>query len=305
MFIRVCPKCNDEITYKHRGNFNTAVNKNNVCKRCAESNKHSRNIIQDREKFFNLYSKERMTEKEIAEIFNITVSYVRNYANDNNINRRDYDIQMEENGLKRCHTCKTFKEFNEFHNSKNTRDGLTTACKECQLKKSKVYREENCELLIIKSKRYTEKIKKENPELLQEWRRNGKKNYSKTEKGKWDSKCRSILRKVLKKMGLKKNSNTNILLGYSPEDMMNHLKRYELFYVGGYEVDHKIPISYFKVGTHPKIVNSLDNLWLTTIEYNQTKSNKWSEKISKDYYEIIKDYIKEDYLHLIETHDIQ
>ena len=302
MFIRNCPSCNCEITHTKKYNYLSAVKKRQVCKKCSTEKKYNRKTITDIVLFSKLYSQDRMSVCDIAKYFNVSQSYVKNFAYDNKIDRRDYDIKMESQGLKRCYECKTFKNKADFHNSNGTRDGLTTTCKECNCIKTNKWKNENHERVLNNVREYSKKIKETNPNKLKEWRKNGKKNYSKTEKGKWDGKCRSMLRKTLSKMGLVKNDRTSAMLGYSPKDLQEHLKQYDLYQFGGYEVDHKVPISFFKVGTPVSIVNSLSNLWLTSIDYNQSKSNKWADAISEDYYYQILSYIKEEHiqdLHLI------
>jgi hypothetical protein len=302
MFIRNCPSCQCEIIHTKKYNCQTAIRKGQLCKKCTTEKKYGRKTIIDKGLFSKLYSQDRLSVDDIAKHFNVSKSYVKNFANDNNINRRDYDTIMESKGLKRCHNCNTFKNKTEFHKSTSTRDGLTTMCKECSCIKTNKWKCENEEKVLQNSKEYSKRIKESDPEKFKEWRRNGKKNYRNSEKGKWDSKCRTMLRKVLSKMELDKNDKTSILLGYSPKDLQEHLKQYDLYENGNYEIDHKVPISFFNVGTPVNIVNSLSNLWLTSVEYNQNKSNKWADAISEKYYYQILPYIKERFiqdLHLL------
>ena len=118
MLVRNCPSCGFILTYKCIGNLNNANKKNSDCKKCTEAKKHGRNIITDNAIFFRLYSKERKTVKEIADYFGVLESTVKNYANDNKINRRDYDVVMESEGKKRCHGCNDFYIFDNFHKTK-------------------------------------------------------------------------------------------------------------------------------------------------------------------------------------------
>ena len=302
MFIRNCPSCQCEITHKSNSNCQTAIRKGQTCKKCSTEKKYGRKTITDTVLFSKLYSQDRLSVVDIAKHFNVSQSYVMNFANDNNINRRDYDITMESNGLKRCHNCSRFKNKTEFHKFTSTRDGLTTACKQCNNERAGHWKSENEERVLENAKKYIKKIKESNPEKLKEWSKQGKKNYRSTEKGKWDGRCRTMLRKVLSKMGLVKNNRTSIILGYSPKDLQEHLKQYSLYENGNYEIDHKVPISFFNVGTPVNIVNSLSNLWLTSIDYNQNKSNKWADAINEEYYYQILPYIKEEFiqdLHLV------
>jgi|LakMenEpi03Aug12_release.lakeMendotaPanAssembly.Ray.scaffolds.fasta_scaffold271469_4 hypothetical protein len=296
MLVRECPSCNSNITYSNKDNFNSANKKGSLCKKCAEAEKHGRKTITDINTFFRLYSEERRSVEDIAKHFEVLPSTVKNYANHNKINRRDYDIIMEKEGKKRCHGCKSFYVFDDFHKNNNTRDGLVTKCKKCMCEKSNDYKDKNLERVLKSTKEYSKRMKEENPETFKKWRKTAKKNYLNSEIGKWDSKCRSILKRALSKMGLTKNDTTNKLLGYSPKQLLDYLKTFDLYYEGGYEVDHKVPISYFKLGTHPSIINSLCNLQLTTIKYNQNKSNKFADPITIDYYDNIKLHIKEECL---------
>ena len=302
MFIRNCPSCQCEITHKNSSDCQTAIRKGRLCKKCSTEKKYGRKTITDIVLFSKLYSQDRLSIEDIAKYFNVNQSYVMNFAHSNKIDRRDYDIVMELQGFKRCHKCKTFKKKIDFHKNKEFRDGLTTTCKECNCIKANEWKSKNEERVLENSKKYAKKIKESNPEKLKEWVKQSKKNYRSTEKGKWDGRCRTMLRKALSKMGLVKNNRTSIILGYSPKDLQEHLKQYYLYENGNYEIDHKVPISFFNVGTPVNIVNSLSNLWLTSIDYNQNKSNKWADAISEEYYYQILPYIKEEFvqdLHLL------
>lgn len=76
---------------------------------------------------------------------------------------------------------------------------------------------------------------------------------------------REILRKTISQLKLNKIQTTKDLLGYTYDDLkMNMESKFEIGMSwdnhGDWHVDHIIPISLFKEGTSPSIVNRLDNL---------------------------------------------
>ena len=61
-----------------------------------------------------------------------------------------------------------------------------------------------------------------------------------------------------------------------------------------WNVDHKIPISWFKKETPFNIVNHLSNLHPMWWNENNTKSNNYSTSIDDIYHKLIMDYIQKD-----------
>jgi len=84
---------------------------------------------------------------------------------------------------------------------------------------------------------------------------------------------------ITRRFGGKKESTTYEILGYSAEQLKEHL---ETLFTDGmswenwgeWHIDHKIPVSKFEKDTDPKIVNSLSNLQPLWASDNIKKSNR-------------------------------
>lgn len=84
-------------------------------------------------------------------------------------------------------------------------------------------------------------------------------------KNHWRIRYRTSLRCVMKRLGIKKNDYTNILLGYSDLEFKEHIENQFINNMSwenrsSFEIDHIIPIVAFKVNTPMNIVSALDNL---------------------------------------------
>lgn len=81
---------------------------------------------------------------------------------------------------------------------------------------------------------------------------------------------------------LRKANSTSYLLGYSGQDLRNHLLKNSHFDIinENHVIDHVYPIvAFINVGIYnPTIINSLDNLQLLTTQENARKSNKYNEQ---------------------------
>ena len=66
--------------------------------------------------------------------------------------------------IKKCTQCNIEKAISEFHKHKNRKDGFCECCKECSLKKHKLYYIKNKDELVIKVKKYYQNHKKEKKE---------------------------------------------------------------------------------------------------------------------------------------------
>ena len=88
-------------------------------------------------------------------------------------------------------------------------------------------------------------------------------------------------------------------LGYSFEDLILSLGRLPI--KGEEDIDHKVPISWFKEGTEMYIVFDLSNLQNLCSKKNRQKGNRFSHPISEEYFNKIKPFIKEKYITKIKT----
>ena len=212
-----------------------------------------------------------------------------------------------------CRICKESKELEkDFHKKKGSPDGYRHECKECVKDIQKKYKEDpsfkekrkeydkqrydenKVEILDRKKDYYIE-----NRETLLEKKKEYRKKdgvrdrerhyyndvYSKDPKNKdviykyrrenphmvaW----RSILHSTLKRLGTEKQGHTIDLLGYSAEQLKEHIEK--LFTPqmtwdnhGEWHIDHIIPVSAFNSDADIKYVCGLSNLqplWATTRE---------------------------------------
>ena len=92
-----------------------------------------------------------------------------------------------------------------------------------------------------------------------------------------------------------KDDKTIVLLGYSPQELKKHLETLSLEWVN-YEIDHKIPITWFEENTPVSVVNDFRNLQLLSKSENNKKRNFWMSDVDDVYLNEVKQYIKKEYL---------
>lgn len=122
-----------------------------------------------------------------------------------------------------------------------------------------------------------------------------------------------ILRNQIKNIKLLLNTDKTQTfieeLKYTPDDFRHHIEsqfkdNMTWSNIGNknenWNIDHKIPITWFNQNTPFHIVNHLFNLQPIWRDENLSKSNKHCSLISKEYYEICKQYIKENKLKYVD-----
>jgi len=62
-------------------------------------------------------------------------------------------------GIKKCTKCELEKHFTDFYKNKNFKDGLSYACKQCDINRSKEYRRNNREKILELGKKWKENNK--------------------------------------------------------------------------------------------------------------------------------------------------
>lgn len=195
------------------------------------------------------------------------------------------------NMSKVCTSCKQTKSFSEFTKDKKSNDGLKYYCKVCSNNRLTIWRQQN--------PNYQKTWVNNNPYYWNNWVQNNKEKMNKNQIN-WDKKhphiknWRNLLHRTLFKLNQSKNNQTESLLGYSPQQLKEHLDKQGIDWNNDH-IDHKIPITWFKKSTPPHIVNDLRNLQPLNATNNIQKSNKFCHTICKEYYNIILDYIKEDF----------
>lgn len=212
--------------------------------------------------------------------------------------------------MKMCCECKIIKPLVDFSKNKNLKDGVNNRCKICCSERNKTryqnkkdiikqqtntYYHNNKEIISLKSKEKPS-YHKVNPEYYIEYRKNNKEKINEYYK-KWrkDNKPAYSLRIQvwwwIRKKGLSKNKKTESLLGYSFNDFEKKIGKP----MNNQQLDHKIPLSWFKEETPINILFHLENLHYIDENINKSKSNTYSHPVSENYKNIIKEYIKDKY----------
>lgn len=222
--------------------------------------------------------------------------------------------------MKKCGECKIEQDINNYYKDKNKKDGISNRCKQCHNNSAKQHYIKNKEHYIQKSNEYynenkTTILKKQklkpsysklNPGYYKEYR---KRNIEKDRKyrNQYDKKLREdieyntlniIKSQIYNFLKNKKGKTTEELLGYTYQDFVNNIGLISK----GYELDHKIPISWFKTGTPINIIWHLENLQITTKEYNRKKHNTHADVISALYYKTVIKWIQKHHLLKIITY---
>jgi hypothetical protein len=199
-----------------------------------------------------------------------------------------------------CCQCVNIKEKNEMAITKDR----PRTCIECVLPKERKDAKE-----YARKKRKSLGNEKYN-EIQREYRKNlsPEKKYElykktqqwKSNKPNWGNKpmsqeeviCRRLLHLTIRALDTNKTTSTYVELGYTPQEFLNVVGDKQI----NCDLDHKIPISWFKKHTPFSIVNSLDNLQWVDSKYNRAKQNFWFDNISSDFFNVIKQHIKENKL---------
>jgi hypothetical protein len=221
--------------------------------------------------------------------------------------------------MKKCSKCKEIKSLDGFYKDKYKVDGITTNCKICVKQGSSLYYSQNKETVIERTSKYGKEYMKiyrvQNKEYLQNYLRQYReansdyykkynqqyyvdnKEYFNEYQKEWQkinthsTKWRSLLSETVKRLGQRKESTTSNLLKYSALDLKEHLDSLGMIW-DYHQIDHKVPVTWFKEDTPPHIVNDLRNLQPLSPEENQIKGNRFSSNISEDYLELIKPFLK-------------
>lgn len=218
---------------------------------------------------------------------------------------------------KRCNECGIIKPVSEFGKETRAKNGYKPRCKDCLNKYYREnyhkYRDNKLSKLKIKYKENPEKFierVKNNPQESQQriktkqlWReknrtklREAALSYYKKNRLNPEYNINRRVRSTIYKLLTTKKKKTFDLLGYSIDDLIKTLGRYP---TPDHHIDHKIPISWFASGTPINLICDLRNLHLLNSHENVRKHNCFAHPISSDYYDDIKDQIKNKYQNLI------
>jgi hypothetical protein len=188
--------------------------------------------------------------------------------------------------MKYCKFCQQNKNIEEFNKHPNGKNKLNSKCKQCIKNYRTNYNKLNKKNIIEYNIEYNQIYNKE-------W---SKKNLHVI---KW----RGLLHRCLLYKEKKKNGKTENILQYSISKFKHHIESQftEGMSWDNIHIDHKIPLTWFLVDTPPHIVNHLSNIQPLTPSENISKLNKYSHPIDNNYFLIIKEWIKPEYLNLIHT----
>lgn len=110
--------------------------------------------------------------------------------------------------------------------------------------------------------------------------------FRKTPLGMLTNRIHSMLHKILKN----KTDSSKSLLRWNKKEFLEKIGEPKK----GYHIDHKIPVSWFKLETPVYIICNLQNLQIIEGLLNLSKKNYRCDEISQEYFEMIKDYIKQE-----------
>jgi hypothetical protein len=165
------------------------------------------------------------------------------------------------------------------------------------------HRDNNKTSILEYAKRYYNNNKEEHKKRTYSWRENNPQRWkeidSNTQKNRRKLKPHlqkwvDLLKNTLNKFNTLKQDSTENLLGYSASELKSYLDKLGMDW-GIHQIDHKIPITWFKPSTPPHIVNDLRNLQPLTEEENKKKSNKFCSPVEDSYIQDIKIHIKNKY----------
>ncbi len=217
-----------------------------------------------------------LVEKEVScfhKSKNSKDGYVSHCKNCRKIKSKDdYHLNKNDNKLDvtgmTCVVCQVFKEVSEFHKQIGTKCGYRSTCKKCRSNDFKISYHNSPDKHKEKTKKYRINNKEKINRYFNERYRKIPHVYA------W----RGMLSSVIRRLGKKKESTTYELLGYSAEQLREHIEKlftHDMSWDnwGEWHIDHIIPITKFDKDTDPKVVNSLENLQPLWKSDNIRKSN--------------------------------
>jgi hypothetical protein len=157
-------------------------------------------------------------------------------------------------GIRACTACRTFKPFSEFYPHKQTRDGLTTKCKTCDLAANRRWRTENKEKRNSQLKRWKQENRHKQREYSRRWKDQNKardRAYGKTYEARKSQACPP--------WGNSKDFYLELAAHYEHAAWLSRVTG------GEFHVDHIIPIhSDFVCGLHVpwnlQVLEACDNM---------------------------------------------
>ena len=195
---------------------------------------------------------------------------------------------------KQCTKCNEVKSISEFGVLRGKVGGMPW-CKVCNRNRGKVHFIKNKDEILKQSKIYYQENKewwsKHNKEYFQEnketiYQRNNY-NYNNNPDYRFSRMVLSHLRGV--------KNRQEFLDIWGPTYKMYDEKGIP------YDIDHKVPQSWFLVRTPKYLINNLDNLHVIDRKYNRSKLNRWSDPVPSEYLDKIRPYIKKKFEGLLKS----
>lgn len=176
----------------------------------------------------------------------------------------------EDKKLYKCYKCAIIKEEKEFSKDKSRKLGILSICKKCKEKKPR----KKTEAYYTRRRRMD--INRKNQPIRR---------------------LRVFIKGCLKRLNECKSSKAHSILGFTKEEFKVKFPTIP----EGYEIDHCIPLSWFKEGTPISISCSLSNLQLLSSLDNAKKKNYfYHQPPDTQYFKDCLKYIDDKYLDLIE-----
>ena len=172
--------------------------------------------------------------------------------------------------VKTCSKCGVEKDCSDFSKDNTKKNGLQNYCKSCM----KIYRQDP-----------------KNRNRILKQMREYEKEYRQREDVKLKRRIINMLHSSLRYLEIKKTDRTHKMLGYSADELVEHLSALNENWQE-YQIDHKIPITWFKKETPIHIINDLRNLQLLTEEENKAKGSRYADEVPEEYKKIVESFLK-------------
>jgi len=257
---RVCTKCNIEKPFSDFGNATKGRwGKKSRCLMCEKSYKEA-----NRERHSKYWSdraarakEERRARRKATVIFGPFLP----------------------GHLKQCCSCREILDRSNFQSMSSAKDGLQKVCRGCRSKQAKQYIKRNSEKINARRQRW----RRENPDKeIAQQRRSYRYNVLRDEPG-FRLKYRISNRLRYSLRNGKESKSTLEILGYTINDLREHLEKQFLKGMGWHnmdqwDIDHIVPLSSFRLkgpdDPDVRVAWGLPNLRPLWRPQNQTKSDK-------------------------------
>lgn len=289
---RECPSCGKTVNHKKVYSRRRSEKKNTPCNQCrakSTGEKISKPISLNKDNLYHDYYIDELSAEQIAIKYNKKKDYIHRVLKKWGFTHELHALKLHNDGLRKCKKCKKTKSLSEFKISKVGLFGLNSQCQDCfKDTKNSYYMNEH-----ERAKERAKNWRNENPERSRELSRIKVKNSRK--ENPHIHRMKNLLARFIKATKQNKTTRTTEMLGYGYNDFKNHILTFNLP-IEGNHVDHKCPISWFKNNVPASICNALDNLQVISENENEVKSQWWSHPIKDEFFNIIKPWIKDEFL---------